>query len=740
MTKTMNELKEMPIWLLWRRQNRRGKVAKVPFAVNGKPCGTNTIYKDAWVAYEEAMGAMSKRAADGVGFVIPEGMFFLDIDHRDLNDPMVQELLASLNSYSEFSVSGEGIHIYGLCDVAQLPISDGKLRKDYYTHHPDNGLELYIGDLTSRFAVFTEKVIQDKPLADCTAGLLAILNRYLKKPHAKTALDKKADRVIQQLRNQKNGDKFSKLFDDGILEGAKSQSEADAALCALIAFRTGEDPQLIDAVFRRSALYREKWEREDYRSQTIAWGIDAASRRKSKKKERPPFVKSDDKGRESISAPLLAKYVREHLNYLLVRDSGNQAIMRYVYEGGVYKRYDTNMLQGAVKQFIADYNEELVKMAVVKETVQLIMSDLSYLSQDDLNADEDIINFQNGLLRVSGADMTLLPHTPEVRSTIQIPCNWSEEPNETPVFDRYLNTLTNGDEAVKALLLEFMGMAISNVKGWRAKKALFLVGDGNTGKSQLKSLTERLLGKGNYIGIDLAEIEARFGTGSVYGKRLAGSSDMSFLSVDELRIFKKLTGSDSVYTEFKGQQAFEFVFNGLLWFCMNRLPRFSGDSGQWVYDRIMVINCPNVIPPEQQDKQLLDKMYAEREGIVQKCVRALQRVIRNGCKFSEPESVSMARAQYQATNSTVISFFQECMCPWPDGKISGSCVTTGFIHKAYIQWCKANNNGYARSAKEFREELASLLGTTFADMTTRVHGNTYYKQWTLTADAEQDYR
>ena len=69
------------------------------------------------------------------------------------------------------------------------------------------------------------------------------------------------------------------------------------------------------------------------------------------------------------------------------------------------------------------------------------------------------------------------------------------------------------------------------------KKALFLVGQGDTGKSQLKSLVERLLGRGN-----LKEIESRFGTGAVYGTRLAGSSDMSLLSVDELKTFKKMTG------------------------------------------------------------------------------------------------------------------------------------------------------------------------------------------------------
>ena len=44
----------------------------------------------------------------------------------------------------------------------------------------------------------------------------------------------------------------------------------------------------------------------------------------------------------------------------------------------------------------------------------------------------------------------------------------------------------------------------------------------------------------------------------MYGTRLAGSSDMSFLSVDELKTFKKMTGGDSLFAEFKGQQAFEF--------------------------------------------------------------------------------------------------------------------------------------------------------------------------------------
>ena len=52
-----------------------------------------------------------------------------------------------------------------------------------------------------------------------------------------------------------------------------------------------------------------------------------------------------------------------------------------------------------------------------------------------------------------------------------------EDDNElVKAFEEY----KNGNEDVKQLLLEFMGACISNVKGWRMKKSLFLVGDGNT--------------------------------------------------------------------------------------------------------------------------------------------------------------------------------------------------------------------------------------------------------------------
>ena len=783
MNDNFTELKEQKIWLCWNFREKGGKKTKVPIAASGEKTGTDKAHRHTWVTFDEAKKAANDRKYSGVGFVIPKGWFFLDIDHRDMTDPYIQTMLERFGSYAEKSVSGEGLHIYGKCDFTKVPTEEKngrlKLHRRYYQKNPGNGTELYMGGLTNRFAVYTGNIVQDKPLRDCTNAVLVTLEKNMTRA-PKGALSRaplgafsaqqtfagkdssnaralSQDKnltdlsraycppvatgdVICKLRRQKNGEKFCKLFDEGDFSDYGSQSEADLALCSMIAFRVGDDPDAIDNIFRQSALCREKWEREDYRGETIEKGIEACNGVYHRSvMPRPDFIRFNEMtGQPYVVVPALAQHVRDHMKYLLVRDSGKHGLLKYVYEGGVYKLYADEMFKGCIKQFVEDYDPELVKINQINEAFQHIITDRNYIGQDDLNSREDIINFRNGLLVVTADELRLIPHSPEVYSTIQIPCNWTGERRETPVFGEYFKTLTDGNKDTARLLLQFMGACLSNIKGWRMKKSLFLVGDGNTGKSQLKSLVEKILGKGNYTGIDLSEIEARFGTGTIYGTRLAGSSDMSFMTVGELKAFKLLTGGDSVFAEFKGLPAFEYKYNGLLWFCMNRLPKFGGDDGKWVYDRIMVVSCPNVIPPEKQDKMLLEKMYAEREGIIYMAVKALQKVIKNGYFYDEPETVTQAREDYMRNNNTVLGFFEECMAERCGSTIRDK-ATTGKIYEVYRAWCCDNNSGFAKTAKEFRETLADSLGTSFEEMTKRIHGNRYYTDYTLTLEAKQQY-
>ena len=64
------------------------------------------------------------------------------------------------------------------------------------------------------------------------------------------------------------GEARRQLFSGDWQSVYSSQSEADLALCGVLACYTSDAGQ-VDRLFRRSGLYRGKWEREDYRRRTL---------------------------------------------------------------------------------------------------------------------------------------------------------------------------------------------------------------------------------------------------------------------------------------------------------------------------------------------------------------------------------------------------------------------------------------------------------------------------------------
>jgi len=69
--------------------------------------------------------------------------------------------------------------------------------------------------------------------------------------------------LLEKARNASNGEKFQRLW-NGQTRGYESHSEADLALCSLLAFWTGGDRSRIDRLFRQSGLMREKWDEVHY--------------------------------------------------------------------------------------------------------------------------------------------------------------------------------------------------------------------------------------------------------------------------------------------------------------------------------------------------------------------------------------------------------------------------------------------------------------------------------------------
>jgi len=71
------------------------------------------------------------------------------------------------------------------------------------------------------------------------------------------------DELLERATSAANGEKFRRLW-NGDIGGYDSHSEADMALCTLLAFWTGGDCGRMDRLFRESGLIREKWDELHY--------------------------------------------------------------------------------------------------------------------------------------------------------------------------------------------------------------------------------------------------------------------------------------------------------------------------------------------------------------------------------------------------------------------------------------------------------------------------------------------
>lgn len=770
MQMTIDELKKLPLWVNWKYQGRDGgKRTKVP--VNAKTGGNaRSDTPETWCNYQFANWHIKRNNCDGVGVMfsgLGNGYMLCGVDidnHANTvgGNPLQAEILELFSgTYAEKSPSGNGCHILFMLSesyVEQLK----KVWAKYHNKKSEEDIECYISGITNRYFTYTGDCIADYPITDMSAALQTFLDKYMLReqpqPQAQSkpvppapapaVLDIAA--MLDIARGSKSGAAFSGLYDGGDTSAySGDDSAADLALCQMLAFYLQGDYNKIDTAFRSSALMRDKWEREDYRSATINKAIKSCRKfytppqpkvKTEKPKPQPiegmpPFILGIGKDRV-LSCTALADYIRAKLPYFFIRKAGSESYRRYVYHKGVYNLVSDTEFKGYIKAIIAKADGDLVKMKDVNETFLLLTTDLDRcrVREEQLNADENLINFKNGILHLDTMELT--PHTPQILSTIQLPITYTGE-EETPLFDRFMQEFTCGNAEKKQTLLEFMGACISNVYGYRFKQALFCVGEGNSGKSVLREFVNRLLGADNISGGGLELLESRFGKLNLYGKRVYGSPDIGYVTLNQLETFKNITGGDTIPIESKGKDAFEYQYRGLVWFGGNAMPKFGGDRGDWVYNRMLLIMCNNVIPPEKRNKHLVEDLLTESSGIVYKALIALKQAIARGYMFTVPAESQQLLEKYKVDNSPYLRFYNECCVARSDkwGKRFDS-VTCARLHQALKKWCADNTGGLNPKPQDLVDEL----NRNGIDTTISINkGYRYYDAFTLSAEFKQFY-
>lgn len=515
-----------------------------------------------------------------------------------------------------------------------------------------------------------------------------------------------ADLLVRQLENLKQLPPFVLCLDND-KAGQKATDTLITALTRLTArfidgrFIFGECKDANEILMKnKPALARAVTDAEQQ-----ALTASAPEPQAGQEQERPPFiaVKFNKAGEsyEQINKRELTVYIRENVRYFsVVDDEGNRK--RFTYINNCYIPTDIRTFGDIVAEPVKQYNIRLVEAKFLDEVV----SNLDYLEQTkkikEINSDSTYVNMLNGIVNVFTGEV--LPHTPDMYITRQLPCTWLNEIPETPVFDKYMNDLTEGNEGIKHFLMEYMGCIFSNVSGTGFKQALFQKGKGNTGKSQLKLLVEKILGSNNYTSIDLKELEEdKFSISTLYNKRLAGSSDMKIEHVKSMSKFKALTGGDNILIQKKFGHPFNMQYDGFLWFCTNKLPTFGGDKDKHVYERMLILEHHNVIPVEKRDPFLIDKLLNEKNGIVMKCIITARNAIRTK-KFTIPPEVKINTANYALEGNSVARFLGEAIKPFEDRQD----VFKKQLYDAYKRWYLSGEGTNPVKKSDFYIQVADL--------------------------------
>jgi hypothetical protein len=263
-------LKSVRRWLLWKFEHRPGesKPTKVPYDAKAPERRASSTDPATWADFETALEAAKSNRCDGIGFVLGDGFVGIDLDHVcdpasgeiKPQHPWATKIINEVQSYSEVSPSGDGLHI-----LIRGALPEGWRKRVI----DDAALEMYS---EGRYFTVTGDRIPETPetVEERSTELARIHQRFASREQTSTVvsldftdgtgpLTDADNALLQDVFSGPRGEHWEALFDGDTSDYAGDQSRADLALCGRLA-RATLDPTQIDRIFRNSKLYRAKWD------------------------------------------------------------------------------------------------------------------------------------------------------------------------------------------------------------------------------------------------------------------------------------------------------------------------------------------------------------------------------------------------------------------------------------------------------------------------------------------------
>ena len=225
---------------------------------------------------------------------------------------------------------------------------------------------------------------------------------------------------------------------------------------------------------------------------------------------------------------------------------------------------------------------------------------------------------------------------------------------EDSEFLKFIDTLSKGDPSVAQLLIEVLGVLISNYRDM--KKIIVALGDKDTGKSKFLEFARALLNHKFCSSMSLSYLaESPFNRSELYQKTANICAEVDNSTIKNSADLKSYSsGGDLISAAFKFGNIFQFVVRALFCLACNELPKIVQDAKYIaLVDRFQIIPFLNQLEPSEQDPDILEKLLNESSFVAWYCIKyGLTPFIKRGGHFCECSASQKIKDEYlNAKNS-----------------------------------------------------------------------------------------
>lgn len=303
----------------------------------------------------------------------------------------------------------------------------------------------------------------------------------------------------------------------------------------------------------------------------------------------------------------------------------------------------------------------------------------------DVDRENFLLNVRNGTINLTDgklyepAQAAYITKCAAVNYKRRSPCD---------TWNLFLMRIMDGNTQLLRFLQKAVGWAIT---GDMSEQVMFILyGSGANGKSTFLNTLMEIMG--DYaMSTPTATFMNKHGEGiSNDIARLRGTRFVTTVEAEEGKrmsepLIKQITGQDVMTARFLYGEYFDFLPTFKIFMATNHKPVIKGnDHGIW--RRIKLVPFTVTIPYEERDPNLMQKLRAEREGILNWMV--------DGCllwqkeRLGEPEAIRIATGEYQEEMDEIGMFIQECCILDTTGHLR---VVSSVLYKGYLDWCERNS-------------------------------------------------